>query len=167
MTVNVGITRAMDDSGHNDEDPRWVRQPTADIRTPLRAEVVATTRNATVLRRRFRDWLVLDLPTNVVDDLVLAVYEAIANAAEHAYANHADGPGPVRLEAHRAADHVLISVSDEGRWRTPTGVGCRSRGIPLMRLLAQNVHTRCGHRGTVVHFRVELPASFPHRAQAT
>ncbi len=157
----------MDDSGNDDEDPRWARQPTADIRAPLRAEVVATACNASVLRRQFHDWLVLDLPTDVAGDLVLAVYEAIANAVEHAYTDHSDGPGPMRLEAHRAADHVLIAVSDEGRWRTPTGAGCRGRGIPLMHLLIQNVHTRCDHRGTVVHFRAELPASFPHRTRAT
>jgi serine/threonine-protein kinase RsbW len=154
---------AMDSSGGNDGDPRWIRQPIAEIRTPLRAEAVATRHNATVLRRRFRDWLSLDLPPDIVDDLVLAVYEAIANAAEHAYTNNAAGPGPMRLEAHRAADHVLIAVSDEGHWRIPTGAGWRGRGIPLMCLLAQNVHTRCDYRGTVVHFRAELPSIFPHR----
>jgi anti-sigma regulatory factor (Ser/Thr protein kinase) len=143
-------------SAHNG-DLHWTRQPTKDIRTPLRVEAVATAHNATALRRQFRDWLTLDLPTNVVDDLVLAVYEAIANAAEHAYLNHADGPGSVRLEAHRAADHILVTVSDQGRWRTPTDGRSRGRGISLMRLLTQHVHTRCDHRGTVVHLRVELP----------
>lgn len=147
------------DGSSDDEQPGWTRQPAVDIRVPLRAEVVATVHNATVLRRQFQDWLVLDLPPDIVGDLVLVVYEAVANAAEHAYADHADGPGSVRLEAHRAADHVVIAVSDDGRWRTPTGAGRRGRGIALMRLLAQNVHTRRDHRGTVVHFRVELPAS--------
>ena len=172
MAVNPGITRAMDASGNTEPghaattpaaqsarngDLRWTCQVTKDIRTPLRAEAVASAHNATALRRQFRDWLTLDLPPNVVDDLVLAVYEAIANAAEHAYLNHADGPGPVRLEAHRAADHILITVSDQGRWRAPTGGRSRGRGISLMRLLTQNVHTRCDHRGTVVYLRVELP----------
>lgn len=149
----------MDGSDDDDVDPSWVRQLIVDIRAPLQAEVVATVHNATVLRRQLLDWLILDLPIDTVGDLVLAVYEAIANAAEHAYADHADGPGPMRLDARRAADHVLIAVSDEGRWRAPTGAGCRGRGIPLMRLLAQNVHTHRDHRGTVVHFRVELRAS--------
>jgi anti-sigma regulatory factor (Ser/Thr protein kinase) len=146
----------MDDSGNN-EDPRWIRQPTEDVRAALRAEAVATAHNATALRRLLHDWLAVDLPTNVVDDLVLAGYEAIANASEHAYAGHTDGPGLVRLEAHRAADHILITVADQGRWRAPTGAGFRGRGIPLMRLLTQNVHTRCDHSGTVVHLRAELP----------
>lgn len=138
----------------NGEDPDWTRQQTEDIRAPLRAEVVATVPNATALRRQFHDWLALDLPAHVVGDLVLAVYEAIANAAEHAYANHR--PGSMQLEAHRAADHILIAVSDQGRWRTTSGDGFRGRGIQLMRLLTKNLYTRCDHRGTVVHLRVEL-----------
>ncbi len=143
----------MDVSG-NGQDPHWIHQPTEDIRAPLWAEALATVHNATALRRQFHDWLALDLPTDVVGDLVLAVYEAIANAAEHAYVDHR--PGSVRLEAHRAADHILIAVSDQGRWRTPTGGGFRGRGMHLMRLLTPNVHTHCDHRGTVVHLRVEL-----------
>ncbi|MGH3898963.1 MAG: ATP-binding protein [Pseudonocardiaceae bacterium] len=171
MAVNSGIPIAMDDSGttrpgrvatapatryaHNG-DPSWTRQPTEDLRSPLRAEAVATARNAATLRRRLHDWLALDLPADVVADLVLAVYEAIANAAEHAYADRADGPGLMRLEAHRSADHILITVSDQGRWRPPTAGGFRGRGIPLMRLLTHNIHTCGDHHGTVVHLRVEL-----------
>lgn len=143
----------MDVSG-NGADPDWTRQQTEDIRAPLLAEAAATVPNATALRRQFHDWLALDLPAHVVGDLVVAVYEAIANAAEHAYADRR--PGSMQLEAHRAADHILIAVSDQGRWRTTTSDGFRGRGIQLMRLLTQNIHTRCDHRGTVVHLRVEL-----------
>ena len=71
-----------------------------------------------------------------------------------AYADHP--PGSVQLEAHRAADHILVAVSDQGRWRAPTGDGFRGRGISLMRLLTHNIHTRCDHRGTVIHLRLEL-----------
>lgn len=93
----------------------------------------------------------------MVEDLVLAVYEAIANAAEHAYAGHLSGPGLMWLQAHRAIDHVLIIVSDRGRWRTPHPGGVRGRGIPLMRVLIPDVDTRCDDRGTVVRLRVHVP----------
>lgn len=137
-----------------EEGPEWTRQQSADIRAPLRAEATATVANATALRRQFRDWLALDLPAHLVGDLVLAVYEAIANAAEHAYVQHR--PGSMQLEAHRAADHILVAVSDQGRWQTTAGDGFRGRGIQLMHLLTHHIHTRCDHRGTVVHLRVEL-----------
>lgn len=152
----------MDDSANTElgPAPRWTRQQGVDIRAPLRCEVVATGHNATALRRRFHDWLAVDLPPAVVGDVVLAVYEAIVNAAEHAYADHADGPGPVCLEAHRAADHLLITVSDQGHWRRPDAGGSRGRGIPLMRRLIQHTHTRCDHSGTVVHLRAELPPTY-------
>ncbi|HKR52378.1 MAG TPA: ATP-binding protein [Pseudonocardiaceae bacterium] len=152
----------MDDSDNTELGlaPRWTRQQGVDIRAPLRCEVLATGQNATALRRQLHGWLAVDLPPAVVGDVVLAVYEAIVNAAEHAYADHADGPGLVCLEAHRAADHLLITVSDQGRWRRTGTGGSRGRGIPLMRRLIQNIHTRCDHSGTVVHLRAELPSTY-------
>jgi serine/threonine-protein kinase RsbW len=65
-----------------------------------------------------------------LEDLVLATYEAIANAAEHAYADHTDTAGPIHLHARRTSDCVIITVTDEGEWRIPTGQGFRSRGMP-------------------------------------
>lgn len=142
-------------------DPRWTRWPTEDIRAPLRAGAVATDRNASVLRRRFHNWLALDVSPDLLDDLVLAVYEAMANVVEHGYAGRPDGPGPLRLEAHRGRGHVLVTVADEGRWRTPTGERSRSRGLPLMRLLTHDVHIVAGHRGTVVRLWADVPPT-PH-----
>jgi anti-sigma regulatory factor (Ser/Thr protein kinase) len=46
----------------------------------------ATPHNAHQLRVRFQQWLqTLGAVPAVVDDITLAVYEALANAAEHAY----------------------------------------------------------------------------------
>lgn len=164
----------MDDSGNTDPsattpaarsacngDPRWTRRSTGDIRAPLRAGVVATHRNASVLRRRFHHWLALDVSPELLDDLVLAVYEALANVAEHGYADRPDGPGPLRLEAHRDSGHVLVTVADEGSWRAPTGERSRGRGLPLMRRLTNDVHIVAGHRGTVVRLWAEVPPARP------
>lgn len=149
-------------------DARWASQPLEDVRAPLLVEAIATNYNTTQLRHRFHDWLALDVPIDVVDDVVLAVYEAISNTAEHAYTGHTDGPGPVRLEAHRAVHHVIITVSDEGTWRAPTGERFRSRGLPLMRLLTLDVRIVRNHDGTVVHLRAEIPPVTlpPHDGEA-
>ncbi len=137
-------------------DSRLMSTPYEDARPPLRAEVTATEHNAAELRRQFHHWLALDTTAHTVDDVVLAVYEAVANAVEHAYAEHPDGPGPVRLVARRIADHVLITVTDEGAWRAPTGDGFRGRGLQLMRHLAQEVTVDRTPDGTVVHLRADL-----------
>jgi serine/threonine-protein kinase RsbW len=116
--------------------------------------VVATDSNASMARRRFRDWLTLDVSSDLLDDLVLAVYEAMTNAVEHGYADQPEGP--VRLQARRGSGHVQITVSDEGSWRAPTGQRFRGRGLPLMRLLTHDVHIVAGHGGTVVQLRAAV-----------
>lgn len=131
------------------------------MRASLRCDLLATSTNAVALRHRFHEWLVVDVPADVACDLVLAVYEAIANAAEHAYADRAAGPGPMRLEAHRSAHHVTIVVSDEGVWRAPTGARNRNRGVSLMRVLVHDVRIDRDSRGTVVHLRAEIPPADP------
>jgi hypothetical protein len=51
----------------------------------------------------------------VVDDVTLAVYEALANAVEHAY--HPHHPNPVmHLQARIDHTQLLITVTDHGCW---------------------------------------------------
>jgi serine/threonine-protein kinase RsbW len=128
-----------------------------DVRPPLSAEAVATARDAARLRRELYAWLALDVPDEQLDDLILAAYEAIANAAEHAYADHTDGAGPIHLRAHRFDDCVCVAILDEGRWRVPAGQRFRSRGLALMRLLVHDVHISANGTGTAVDLRTWLP----------
>ena len=142
-----------------DTSPPWGGEPLDDIRPPLSVEATATPQEAARLRHELAAWLALDVPDEPLEDLVLAAYEAIANAAEHAYANHTNPEGPIRLHAHRTRDCVLITVGDEGTWRVPSGQGFRSRGLALMRLLVPDVHLGPNHTGTAVHLRMWLPTS--------
>jgi serine/threonine-protein kinase RsbW len=134
-------------------DPPWVSEPVHDIRQPLHLTGTATRQDATRLRHRLRTWLAPDVPAELIDDVVLAVYEAIANATEHAYADHPDSPGPIHLTARRSPDHVWITVTDHGRWQAATGDPTRSRGLPLMRHLVRDLHITPGDNGTIVHLR--------------
>ncbi|MDN5859136.1 MAG: ATP-binding protein [Pseudonocardia sp.] len=144
-----------------DGDPRRIRAPSHTIRADLHLELVATDDNATLLRHRFADWLAVDVPSEVLDDIVLAVYEALANATEHAYADHA---GPVSLQAYRADDHLVVVVTDDGVWRAHTADPLRRRGIPMMRLLVPTVDIDRRVTGTTVRLRVDLPAAQPPAA---
>jgi anti-sigma regulatory factor (Ser/Thr protein kinase) len=129
------------------------------VSEPLDLTAEANPHNARQLRVRFEQWLrTLGAPTHLVDDLVLAVYEALANAVEHAY--HPDHPDPVmRLQAHLDHDQLLITITDYGCWRTPGAPGYRGRGLAVMRSLSSGVHLCPSPQGTTVHMRADLPAA--------
>lgn len=123
------------------------------MRPPLFIDTEASARSITGVRREFTAWLAIDVTGEPLHDLVLAVYEAVANSAEHAYADHPDNSGPVRLLARRTRDVVLVTVADDGAWRAPTGQPFRSRGLALIRALVQDVHITRGPHGTMVQLR--------------
>lgn len=122
--------------------------------------VEATPHNARQLRARFQQWLqTLGAPAALVDDLTLAVYEALANAVEHAYPP--DYPQPImRLYARIDHHHVLITISDHGCWRTPPPQpGYRGRGLTMMRSLTSELHLHPSSEGTTVQLRAPLHGS--------
>lgn len=91
----------------------------------------------------------------MIDDLILAVYEALANAVEHAYPPA--HPHPVmRLQAQLNRNHVLIIVSDYGCWRVPGSPNYRGRGLPVMRDLVTDVRLDSTPHGTTVRLRAPL-----------
>ena len=147
------------DQPTTDQPPFGHTEHRDDIRPPLSAEAVATAHDAARLRRELAAWLAPDVPDEPLDDLVLAAYEAIANAAEHAYADHPDSAGPIHLHAHRTRDCVTVTVTDEGTWRVPTGRGFRSRGLALMHLLVPDLQIGPNGTGTAVRLRMRLPTS--------
>jgi len=83
-----------------------------------------------VVRQRFRTWLGrLRWPLDEVDDIIMAVNEAVSNAVEHA-----DVPGfasEVRVAAREFSEpdggrRVVVGVSDNRRWcpeQTQRGLG--------------------------------------------
>lgn len=122
--------------------------------------VQANSPNARQLRARFQQWLqTLDAPELLVDDLILAVYEALANVVEHAYPP--DHPHPMmRLQARVTHHELLITIRDHGSWRTPPpDPGYRGRGLAMMRTLTTALHLRPTPDGTTVQLRANLPSA--------
>lgn len=82
---------------------------------------------------------------------MLAVSEAVTNAAEHAYPR--GEPGPVEIGARVMAGpngtrRICVSVADRGRWCDPLS-GRRRRGLVLMRAACAHVAVHgdaCGTR---------------------
>ena len=94
------------------------------------------------------------LDPTTISDVVLAVNEALANAAEFAYAK-ADHRGAMHLLADydTASSTLTVTVTDEGAWRIANGENkkiSRGRGIPLMQALADRATIDSTPAGTRV-----------------
>lgn len=141
--------------------PDWTADQAPDIRAPLTITAPADGSTASWARHEFNAWLAIDVPAGeLFDDLVLAVYETLANAADHAYLD--TDTGPMQLLARRSRTALHVTVTDRGTWRTPASPTTaaptvRGRGLPLIRVLVHDVHLELGPRGTTVHLRTPLP----------
>ena len=124
----------------------------------LALAVPATVLNVTALRRTFRQWVGSHIEEDAAEDLTLAVYEALANAAEHAFAA-ARTPGSVWLHAAVADREISVTIADNGTWRRPTeSGGYRGRGLPLIHQLTTEAHVVPGAHGTTVRLRRHISA---------
>jgi anti-sigma regulatory factor (Ser/Thr protein kinase) len=113
------------------------------------------------MRAEFESWLDrhFRLSAERRSDLVLAVNEALANAAEFAYADASRrGTMDVGAAYDEKSDTLSVTIDDRGRWRPtrpdPADVQhqpqIRGRGIQLMRVLADDVAIDPAPEGTRV-----------------
>lgn len=144
--------------GHSDQPHN---APRVDDRTLfVRSRVAADAPSAARLRAEFGAWLQrhFSLCADRFSDLLLAVNEAIANAAEFAYVGATQrGTVDVRASYDSDADTLAVTVDDRGRWRQKVPAQhhpqMRGRGIPLMEALADEAvidRTPQGTRVTLV-----------------
>jgi anti-anti-sigma factor len=128
----------------------------ADTLAPLRLDLPAVPSSLPVVRRHLGAWLYhLGMGEQDRVGVMVAVGEATANAAEHAYR---DGePGPMHVSAAVDLDGVLtVVVRDDGSWRPPDrDPGSRGRGLLIMRQLVDGVVLQ-GEGGTTVTLRLRL-----------
>jgi serine/threonine-protein kinase RsbW len=141
----------------NDDAPRLHGFSRASDRAHFsRPDITADAASAAHIRVEFGAWLRehFTLGDERFNDLLLAVYEALANAAEYAYVD-APRPGTVGLDAAYApdSDTLMVTVVDHGSWRPPSGPRTsdyRGRGIPLMHALADEATIEGTEKGTEV-----------------
>jgi serine/threonine-protein kinase RsbW len=112
----------------------------------VRTRVGADAGSAARTRAEFRSWLDahFTLGAERASDLLLAVNEAIANAAEFAYVDASQrGTLDVSAAYDVDSDTLAVTVNDRGLWHrsfpAPATVQPRGRGIPLVRALADQV----------------------------
>jgi anti-anti-sigma factor len=124
---------------------------------PLQLDLVAVPSALPGVRRRLGAWLSgLGMGEQDRVGVMVAVGEACANAAEHAY--QGSEAGPMSVIAHVDVDGMLtVTVRDEGTWRPPDrDPGDRGRGLLIMRQLVDTVMFEEGERGTTVTLSVRL-----------
>ena len=108
---------------------------------PLQLDLLAVPAALPGVRRRLGAWLTgLGMGEQDRVGVMVAVGEACANAAEHAYRGTRAGPD-VGRRADVDVDGVLtVTVRDEGTWRPPDrDPGDRGRGLLIMRQLVDTV----------------------------
>jgi anti-sigma regulatory factor (Ser/Thr protein kinase) len=119
---------------------------------PLRREgIPADAAHLVGVRKALEQWAVAaGLPDATAMDVVLASYEAMANAAEHAYRNRR---GTIDLLATCDEDEIMVIVRDRGEWRPPPAdPGHRGRGLIVIRSMSQ-AEVQPGPNGTTVRMR--------------
>ncbi|CAN5696709.1 anti-sigma factor [soil metagenome] len=125
----------------------------------VRAGIIADAHNVARLREELEQWLrrCFALDSLRLNDLVLAVNEALANVAEFAY-RKAEQAGTVDVQAQydRVSTTLIITVADQGTWRDSSEREprrTRGRGIPLMEALSDEVEIDPTDYGTTVSMR--------------
>lgn len=162
LTVEL-LTR----TGYDDDVTTLAVQLVAAPPPELSVSTIADDKGVTEAINGIRAWLAdIDISDEATLAIELAVNEAIANVALHAYADCA--PGPVRMTGKlQPAGVAEVSIGDDGQWRTP-GIGDigRGRGLAMMERLLDEVTIdhdgapRTTGKGTVVTLRhkVSRPA---------
>lgn len=89
------------------------------------------------------------LADDQIDDVALAVYEAMANVVDHAY----DSPGGTfDLHACRHDDLITVTVTDHGRWKESANgkQSPRGRGLLIIERATRRFTLSQQPRGTTV-----------------
>ncbi|HET6505019.1 MAG TPA: ATP-binding protein [Amycolatopsis sp.] len=133
---------------------------------PLRLALSAQWVSPSIARDAVRRWLRAHRwSPEGIDELVLAISEAVTNSIEHGYGvlpdragEPAGHPGIVELAGRvvPAADgrRAEFTISDQGRWLNPAGVpGGRGHGLTIIRACAEEVRVSGGASGTTVFLR--------------
>ena len=131
------------------------RDPRVELRIPGNAAGLQAFRATT------RRWLsgASQEPAEI-DEITMAVNEAVQNAIEHGHHRRAT-PGRRRARAP-AEDELRITIADEGKWSASKSRD-RGRGLPLIRALMDDVTVDAGtaERSSCCRRRLVQPARLP------
>ncbi|GAB1512644.1 ATP-binding protein [Actinophytocola sp. KF-1] len=131
----------------------------AIVPPPLDLVLAADWVSPSVARDKVRTWLrAVGWSSPHLDDMVLAINEAVSNSIEHGYGvgpGDPAGTGTVELRGEVTDHHVTFTVRDRGVWRPPVDdpKSTRGQGIRLMRACVAEVSVAGSADGTTVVLR--------------
>jgi serine phosphatase RsbU (regulator of sigma subunit)/anti-sigma regulatory factor (Ser/Thr protein kinase) len=115
---------------------------------PLELHVAGRLASMDLVRDALRTWLAgVEVDRSTGEDVVLATWEACANAIEHAVEPQVD---LVAVTAELEDGRIRITVSDSGRWAPPSTRENRGLGLRLIESLMTTVEVDESDRGTTV-----------------
>lgn len=117
--------------------------------TLFSCHIIADTAQLRPARHAIAYWATeIGLRTERVEDVAMAVGEALSNSIEHAYPTES---GQIDIVGEVTGGELRVAVSDYGRWRTPqTHPGWRGRGISMIDALADHAQVERRESGTTV-----------------
>ncbi|WIX76930.1 ATP-binding protein [Amycolatopsis carbonis] len=128
-----------------------VGEPDAAANPELRSRRPARVDDVTALRHDLAGWISAHhLTGDLAGDVELATYEALSNAANHAYPHRVDGT--VELHGRHQPGLVRITVTDHGHWQPPASDPDEQhgRGLPLIHALPDHATVDLTELGTIV-----------------
>jgi anti-sigma regulatory factor (Ser/Thr protein kinase)/putative methionine-R-sulfoxide reductase with GAF domain len=158
LCTNVMIQLVGDDRPTDDVALLAVRRLDPPSAEPLDLVVPAVASSLRDIRAATKRWLTtIDARPEDVMDVLLAVGEAASNVVEHAYGPKG-GLVHVRLELQRP--HVVVTVRDDGSWRSPRGDN-RGRGTHIIQAVTDEFTTDRRSNGTEVVIRRRVGQAGP------
>lgn len=106
----------------------------------LRLVQDAQTRSVAPLRHALLGFCeALRFEGDVVDDIVTAAGEALANAVEHAYKNQQTQAPTIELHARFDCGDLALDIVDRGKFEKHEPLPLRGFGLRIMRAIAQQM----------------------------
>jgi serine phosphatase RsbU (regulator of sigma subunit)/anti-sigma regulatory factor (Ser/Thr protein kinase) len=153
LLVEHVLERLVGDSKRGDDIVALAVRLLAVCPRTLELGLPARPRSLDLVRDALRVWLQqAPLTEEEAYDVVLATWEACANAIEHPTVED----GTFRVRAALEATSVAITVEDHGPWRAEAERADRGLGLRLMRSLMTSVEVGSSDRGTVVRLEKAL-----------
>ena len=122
---------------------------------PLELRLAAQVSSMDLVRDAMRAWLRgLELERSEIEDVVLATWEACANAIEHAVAPTEQ---IVVVRGHVDDSRLRVTVADTGSWAPPFDRADRGLGLRLIEALVSSVAITESDTGTTVRLEKALP----------